>query len=294
MIEMAFEGLRPTPQPFLEVSTPYEEAEYVIFGAPIDETASHRRGARFAPQAIRRESIHLETYSSRTGLFFEDLRVADVGDVEASNLEEALNRIEGVVKRIAGDGKMPMMIGGEHTATLSALRALRPQLVISLDAHLDLRDRLLGFTLSHGTFMRRALEELDHRLVVVGCRALSREELQYAEGLSDRVRLIRAGEELDEGLGMISEWLEASPRVYVTIDLDVLDPSEAPAVANPAPEGLSVGRLLDLLQSFVDHRIVGLDVMEVSPYYDSGGASLLAAYVILELLCLFERGRHTY
>lgn len=294
MMEMAFRGLKPPPQPFLEVSRPYERAEYIIFGAPLDETSSYRRGARFAPQAIRRESIHLETYSPRTGLFFEDLKVADVGDVESLSLEEALKSIEGVVKGIERDGKWPMMMGGEHTVTLAALRALRPQLVVNFDAHLDLRDKLMDLTLSHGTLMRRALEELDHRLVVVGCRALSREELQYVEDHSDRVRLIGACEPLEETLKRISEWLKSSSRVYVTIDLDVLDPSEAPAVGNPSPEGLSVGRLLDLLEVVVDERVVGLDLVEVSPYYDSGGTSLLAAYIILELLCLLERGRHTY
>ncbi|KYH38533.1 MAG: hypothetical protein AYL28_003350 [Candidatus Bathyarchaeota archaeon B23] len=291
---MSLRGLRPPAHPFLEASTPYEEAEYVILGAPIDETSSHRRGARFAPQAIRRESLHLETYSPRTGLFFEDLKVADVGDVEARSLEEALKLIEEVVEGIGRGGGRPTMIGGEHTVTLAALRALRPHLVVSLDAHLDLRDRLLGLTLSHGTFMRRALEELDHRLLVVGCRALSKEELRYAEAHSDRVRVIGAWERPERLREAMAEWLESTSRVYVTVDMDVLDPSAAPAVGNPSPEGLSVEVLLNLLGEVLDGRVVGLDLVEVSPHYDSGGTSLLAAYIILEALCLWDRGRHIY
>ncbi len=191
--------LRPPIQPFIEAETPYEEADYIILGAPIDETASYRRGARFAPQAIRRESIHLETYSPRTGLFLEDLRVADIGDVEveAQSLNENLTLLEEAIGRIKEDEKTPIMLGGEHTVTLAALRALRPQVIVSLDAHLDLRDKLLGLKLSHGTFMRRALEELEHRLIVLGCRALSKEELQYAEEHSERIRWIRASKGLE-------------------------------------------------------------------------------------------------
>ncbi|HDI52952.1 MAG TPA: agmatinase [Candidatus Bathyarchaeota archaeon] len=288
--------LRPPIQPFIEAETAYEEADYIILGAPIDETASYRRGARFAPQAIRRESIHLETYSPRTGLFLEDLRVADIGDVEveAQSLVENLSLIEEAIGRIKEDGKTPIMLGGEHTVTLAALRALKPQLVVSLDAHLDLRDRLLGLKLSHGTFMRRALEELGHRLIVLGCRALSKEELQYAEENSERIRWIKASKGLEEALRTLREWMGEASRVYVTIDMDVLDPSEAPAVGNPAPEGWSTSTLLDLLAEILDHRVVGVDVVEVAPHYDSGGTSLLAAYIVLELLCLLERGRQAY
>lgn len=289
-------GFRPPIQPFIEAETPYEVADYIILGAPIDETASYRRGARFAPQAIRRESIHLETYSPRTGLFLEDLKVADVGDVEveAQSLVENLSLIEEAIRRIEEDGKTPIMLGGEHTVTLAALRALKPQLVLSLDAHLDLRDSLLGLKLSHGTFMRRALEELEHRLLVLGCRAISREELQYAEEHSERIRWIEASKGLEEALRTLREWRGEASRVYVTIDMDVLDPSEAPAVGNPAPEGWSTSTLLDLLAEILDHRVVGVDVVEVAPHYDSGGTSLLAAYIILELLCLLERRRQAY
>ena len=287
---------RPPIQPFIEAETAYEAADYIILGAPIDETASYRRGARFAPQAIRRESIHLETYSPRTGLFLEDLKVADVGDVEveAQSLVENLSLIEEAIRRIKEDGKTPIMLGGEHTVTLAALRALKPQVVVSLDAHLDLRDTLLGLRLSHGTFMRRAIEELEHRLLVLGCRAISREELQYAEERSERVRWIGASKGLEEVLRTLREWMEEASRVYVTIDMDVLDPSEAPAVGNPAPEGWSTSTLLDLLAEILDHRVVGVDVVEVAPHYDSGGTSLLAAYIVLELLCLLERGRQAY
>jgi len=289
-------GFRPPIQPFIEAETAYEAADYIILGAPIDETASYRRGARFAPQAIRRESIHLETYSPRTGLFLEDLKVADVGDVEmeTQSLVENLSLIEEAIRRIKEDGKTPIMLGGEHTVTLAALRALKPEVVVSLDAHLDLRDTLLGLRLSHGTFMRRAIEELEHRLLVLGCRAISREELQYAEERSERVRWIGASKGLEEVLRTLREWMEEASRVYVTIDMDVLDPSEAPAVGNPAPEGWSTSTLLDLLAEILDHRVVGVDVVEVAPHYDSGGTSLLAAYIILELLCLLERGRQAY
>jgi agmatinase len=286
---------KPTLQPFLDSTTRFEESRCALFGAPFDSTSSYRRGSRFAPDAIRQASQYMETYSPRTGLDLGDIALSDLGNVRvADSVEGTLEMIEAAVKLTRGGGVMPLMLGGEHTVTLGALRALRPGLVVVLDAHMDLRDRLLGSALSHGTYLRRALEELDCRAVILGARALSREEKELAESNGDRVRVVAARSLLADGavagVGPVREWLEGSGSAYLSIDMDVLDPSQAPAVGNPAPEGIGVPLLLDLVCGVVDERFLGFDLTEVSPHYDSGLTAIQAAHIALETLYCLERG----
>ena len=284
---------RPTLQPFLDSSTPYEEARYIVVGAPLDVTTSHRSGTRFAPNAIRYESQHMETYSLRTGLDLVDITLADVGDVKVSDdVHVFLQRIEETERLASSSGKVPVLLGGEHTVTLGALRALRPDLVVAFDAHLDLRDRLLGREMSHGTFMRRALEELDFRLVSLGCRALSREELDFAGENPDRVRVVTAPDLLREGpdLGVVcvGEWLDSASSAYFSVDMDVIDPASTPAVGNPSPDGIGVNQLLDILEGTVNGHCRGFDLTEVTPHYDSGLTAIQAAHIVLEAVYLLE------
>ncbi len=168
---------KPTLQPFLDKQTDIEGAEYILFGAPLDETASNRSGARFAPGAIRRESRFLDTFSVRTGLDWGDLSLADIGDVDCADVPKALGGVEETVGSFEG---FPVMLGGEHTVTLGALRSLEPDLVVVFDAHLDLRDELFGERLCHATYLRRGYEELGYKAVVLGARALSGEEVEFA------------------------------------------------------------------------------------------------------------------
>jgi len=280
---------KPVTQTFLDTVTPLEKSRYAVIGAPLDLTSSHRSGSRFGPDAIRQASQYMETYSSRTGLDLEDISVSDLGNiVDTGSVEGALRNIEDAVSLVVDSGKVPVMLGGEHSVTLGALRALEPDLVVDFDAHLDLRDRLLGLRLSHGTFMRRALEELDFRLVIIGGRALSKEEVEYVEENGDRVRLISAD---DEGMEEVKEWSNPSSSVYVTVDMDVVDPSSAPAVGNPSPEGISVTQLLDMIARVSDFDVKGFDLTEVAPHYDSGLTAIQAAYIVLETMYSTESGR---
>ncbi len=283
--------LRSVLQPFLDTTTPLDEARYAIFGAPLDATASHRSGSRFAPDAIRRASLTMESYSIRSALDAEDIAIADIGNITGLESVDDLNKIQETI-RLLGPGKIPVMLGGEHTVTLSALRALEPDLVISFDAHMDLRDTLLGERMSHGTFMRRAMEELDFELVLVGSRAVSREEMEFAESES-RVNVV-SGRDLSLGdpearTSALKDWVRVASNVYVTIDMDVVDPASAPAVGNPSPEGIGVPMLLDLIQTCMGAKVVGFDLTEVSPHYDSGLTATQAAYILLESIYFLEK-----
>jgi agmatinase len=284
---------RPTLRPFLDTATPFDEARYVVFGAPLDATASQRSGSRFAPDALRQASLYMETYSLRTDLDLTDISVADVGDLRGLESPEiSLEKISAAAKAIGGSEKTPIMLGGEHTVTLGGLRAVKPDLVIVFDAHMDLRESLLGLSLSHGTFMRRAMEELDFKLIILGCRAVSREEMEFAEANEDRVAVVTAAELLrggkDAGVKALRSWHEEASSTYISVDMDVVDPAQAPAVGNPSPEGIGITLLLDLIHACADECTRGFDLTEVTPHFDSGLTATQAAYVTLETIYALE------
>jgi len=285
------ELLRPVPELFFEKSGDTEDADILLFGAPLDRTASYRSGSRFAPNAIREASQYMESYSVRTGLDWDDLRLVDVGDIIEEEVEPAVENIRRVVEEIKALGKLPVMIGGEHTITLGALRALHPAAVVVFDAHLDLRDTLFEERLCHATYLRRAHEEQGFKLIVVAARALSDEEVEYAE--EKGVTVVTAQDVKRFGvepvLEMIRDTLEGVESVYLSVDMDALDPAEAPAVGNPSPEGITVTQLLDLITGVVDKRLVGFDLNEVSPSYDSGLTAIQAAYLIIETLYIIKK-----
>jgi agmatinase len=279
--------ITPSLHPFLVKNLDFKEADYVLFGAPLDKTTSNRRGTRFAPINIRKASENIDTYSIRTGLDWDDLKLSDIGDVFCPDVETSLNEIVEAINSIKP--KFPVMLGGEHTITLGALRALKPQLVIIFDAHLDLRDELFGEKLCHATYLRRSIEELDFIVVVIGARALSKEEVKYAES-EDRITFLSSKgiikEGVEESIRYLNELLDSVETAYLSIDMDVLDPSFAPGVSNPHPEGISTTQLIDIIQGIMKRKFVGMDLNEVSPLYDQGVTAILAGYITVETLLI--------
>jgi len=282
---------RSRPETFLDTTQTLDDSEFVIFGAPMDLTGSYRRGSRFAPGAIRRASRYMESYSLRLNADGEDLPMCDVGDLQTANeAYEWLNQINTVVTEITQSGKTPIMIGGEHTVALGAIRAFAKIAVVDFDAHLDLRNELSGLRLSHATFLRRSLEEKNRTIVVLGARALSKEELAYAQELTYITAKEISEDETEESINAALRLLPEEMPIYITVDMDVLDPSEAPAVCNPAPEGLRFSRTLDILQSIcLKRRVVGVDLCEVTPFYDSGLTSIQAAQLLLETVLAIHK-----
>ncbi|MFW6109279.1 MAG: agmatinase [archaeon] len=263
-------------------------SDFILFSAPLDLTTSNRNGTRFGPDAVRRESHFLESFSSRFGLGWDDLSLSDIGDVECSNVEKCLTEVERFINEVDG---FPVMLGGEHTITLGALRALKPELVVVFDAHLDLRDELFGERVCHASYLRRAVEELGCKVLVVGARALSREEVDYADRVDD-VAYILAREMIYNPLiefRRISKIVDSVDSIYISIDMDVLDPAYAPAVGNPHPEGLSTNLLMDSIEAVMRGPVVGLDLNEVYPHYDQGVTATTAAYIVLESLYCYLR-----
>jgi len=276
----------------------FEEAHYVVVGVPFDVTSTYRTGARFGPLAIREASLNIETYSLRAGMDIEDLRIHDLGDLHiTSDAEETLRRLEKVTREIIAAKKTPVIIGGEHTITLGSTRAVGKSIaILSFDAHLDLRNEYMNLTTSHTTFMRRINEQAHpSKIVEIGTRAVCKEELSYAKKASVRfitVQQIRK-DSAEKTVDKVRKLVTDAKKIYLTIDLDVLDPAFAPAVQNPEPDGLCTSEFYDILSGVCDRKVVAFDVVEVAPHYDNGVTAIQAAKTILEVLSHLEKMRKT-
>jgi agmatinase len=279
----------------------FEKADYIILGVPFDVTSTYRTGARFAPNAIRQASLNIETYSFRTGIDMEDLQLHDLGDLHIStDTKKTLERLKLVIKDVLEVGKTPVTIGGEHTITLGILKGLEDKAsktaVVSFDAHLDLRNEFLGMKLSHTTFMRRINQEVKPaKIIEVGTRAVCKEELDYAKKTG--IEFFTAQQIRKQGIEQIVKRLKQKlanyENLYMSIDMDILDPAYAPAVQNPEPEGLETHTLLDILYNTCDNRVLGFDVAEIAPIFDQGVSAIQAAKIVSETLCFIERSRKT-
>ncbi|MBI4212787.1 MAG: agmatinase [Chloroflexi bacterium] len=258
----------------------------VVLGAPLDVTESFLAGTSMAPRTIRAVSDVLETYSPILRRDLSDLDLVDWGDVAfpPQDVTAALTAIDQAVNDARGAG-FPLLIGGEHTVTLGAVRGIQrryPELfVIQLDAHLDLRDVYGALPLSHATVMRRVADAIgfDH-LVQAGVRSGTREEFELAcQCLASGFSLELAPE--------VRKRIAASP-IYLTIDIDVLDPAFAPGTGCPEPGGSSFTEVVDFLYSLADLNVVAADVVEVLPTSDVNNVtSVAAAKLIRELALLF-------
>ena len=278
---------------------PFDKANYAILGVPFDVTSTYRTGARFGPTAIRQASLNIETYSFRTGVDVEDLRLHDLGDLHvSSDTAKTLEMLELVIGDILKTGKVPVTIGGEHTITFGIAKGLAKMAsttaIVSFDAHLDMRNEFLGLKMSHTTFMRRINEKVrPAKIVEVGTRAVCREELRYAR--KARIEFLTTQQIRKEGtkrtIEQLREKLASYKNVYVSVDMDILDPAFVPAVQNPEADGLEMHSLLDILAGICDKRVIGFDVLEIAPDYDRGVSAIQAAKVIFEMLCQMEKSR---
>jgi len=279
------------------VQKSFEKAKYVVLGVPFDVTSTYRTGARFGPNAIREASLNIETFSFRTGVDLEDLLIHDLGDLHVSTSpRKTVGMLTHVVADVLSAGKMPVAVGGEHTITLGVLKGLgsiaKKTAIVSFDAHLDLRREFQGLTLSHTTFMRLINEEVKPaKIFEVGTRAVCREELDYAKktGVEFITSLQLRREGPEKTIQNLKEKLAPYDSVYLSVDMDVLDPAFAPAVQNPEAGGIDTNTLIDVLCALCDKRVIGFDVLEIAPVYDQGISAVAAARIMFEVLCQLEK-----
>lgn len=276
---------------FIGCDKEYKDAKIVLFGAPFDGTTSFRPGTRFAGQAIRSESIGIETYSPYQDKDLEDSYIFDGGELDLpfGNTERVLNEIEKYTEDILAHDKIPFMVGGEHLVTLGAVRAVSkkyPDLhIIHFDAHTDLRTDYLGEELSHATVLRRIWDLVgDEKIFQYGIRSGEKYEFDFAKEhtILHKFNL----ETLADGI----KQLQGKP-VYFTLDLDVLDPSIFPGTGTPEAGGVTFSELLRAVLSLKGLNIVGCDVVELSPVYDQSGVSTAVACKIIREILLTLGGK---
>lgn len=280
--------LTPNVETFIGCDAAYEDADIVLYGAPFDSTTSYRPGARFGPSAMRHESFGLETYSVYQDADLTDYAVFDSGDMELcfGSAESALADIQDRAETILADGKLPLLIGGEHLVTLGAVRAVAakyPDLhIIHFDAHADLRDDYLGAKLSHACVIRRCHDILgDGRIHQFAIRSGERTEFRFAAEHTDMHPVTFDG--LTETVNALCA---AGKPVYFTIDLDCLDSGVFPGTGTPEAGGVSFMQLLAAIREVARCRVVGADVNELAPMLDASGASTATACKVLRELLL--------
>lgn len=273
-------------QTFIACDSEYNDAKIVLFGAGFDSTTSFRPGTRFAPAAIRNESFGIETYSPYQDKDMEDYGYFDSGDLELpfGSVRRAIADIAMRTDIILKDGKLPLMIGGEHLVTLGAVMAVNDKYddlyIIHFDAHADLRDEYLGQQLSHACVLRRCHEIVgDGHIFQFGIRSGERAEFHFADGHTEMHKFNF------DGLEETVEKLKGK-NVYFTLDLDVLDPSVFPGTGTPEAGGVTFDELRKAVTLVCSKlKIVGCDVNELSPHYDQSGTSTaVACKIIREML----------
>lgn len=272
---------------FIGCESNYADANIVLYGAPFDSTTSYRPGARFGPAAMRHESYGLETYSPYQDKDLTDIKVFDSGDMELcfGSSESALKDIEARAETILQDGKFPLLLGGEHLVTLGAVRAAAHKYpamhIIHFDAHADLRQDYLGAELSHACVLRRCHDILgDGRIHQFCIRSGDREEFTFAKTHTEMHKFDFSGLE-----ALTAELCRTQVPVYLTIDLDCLDPSCFPGTGTPEAGGVTFMQLLNAILTVSKTNIIGADVNELAPMLDASGVSTaMACKVLRELL----------
>jgi agmatinase len=277
-----------------------EELEIALIGVPFDGGTTYRPGPRFGPRHVRAQSAIIRPWNPILKLNpFAEHRVADFGDLPVNplSIEDTFRRIEQGIAPVLDAGARCLCVGGDHSISLPILRAVAkkhgPVCLIQFDAHNDLWDEYFGSKYSHGTPFRRAFEEgllQDGGVLQVGLRGQVYGEDDFDFARAHKVRMVTAEEFHEKGMAPVRRHLQAFRRkpVYVTLDIDSVDPAFAPGTGTPQVGGFSSAQILELVRVLRGLDIIGADLVEVSPPYDNGElTSLLAANLLFELLCVF-------
>ena len=279
---------------FADAVAKYEDARIALFGVPYDRTCSFRGGSRYAPRAIREASYNFEAYMMDHQRDIREVPVADLGDTPAFG--PSAEMVEGVTKMatdVVRAGKIPIVVGGEHSLAPAVVRAFPKDIgVIGIDAHLDFRDQYLEDRWSHACSARRIADHVGvEHVVYMGVRSYSAEEREDLERLG--LTYVSVYDIHDRGVRAATERALKSvnrDKIYLTIDMDGVDPAYAPAVGNPEPFGLAPLQVKNVIARLAPD-LVGMDLNEVSPAWDFGQTTLLAARLIREAIMAIGEAR---
>lgn len=272
---------------FADANAEYNNSNIVIVGVPFDGTASFRDGARLAPDRIREASYNFETYYPEYDAEITELSFCDLGNLNVNSVEDTALEVKKNVEKVLNDGKMPILLGGEHSITIhsaSVFKELCDGFFISLDAHLDLRDAYEETKYSHACVARRVFERFGEDMALIGIRSGSKEEYAFLKEMG--IASFSAENVKSRGVKDIVRAVKKRSfgrKIYLSLDMDVIDISFAPGTENPEPYGLNPSEVRAFISGF-SKEVSAFDLVEVSPKYDYGETSLLAARLIRDLI----------
>ena len=272
------------------IISPNENSKPVatIFGVPFDSTHSYKPGCRFGPDAIRDAFNNIEIFQPEFGVDLEVEAISDLGNTRHTVVAaEMLQMVKNVTSELKKQDKQIIILGGEHLITLGSFTCFPKDTgYVVFDAHYDLRDQYADIKLSHAAYLRRIVEERgSENIVHVGARAFVKEELAF---LKEHNIATVSDKEISNGNGpkLLKDITSTFDRVYLSVDLDVLDPAFAPGVGNPEAVGISSRELYDLITTLQNKKIVAADMVELNPTYDNGSTASMAAKMIATIIAM--------
>lgn len=269
------------PNYFADAESNFNDAEFVIFGVPYDKTSSFRHGASQAPKEIRQAGWNFETYYLKTGVDLKDIKFHDYGDIDVKNdkPEIMIRKVREFTSKLLEKNKFPIAIGGEHSITPGIIQAFPKDIaVLSLDAHIDFRQQYENEPYNHACAVRRIADHVDIKnIAVVGIRSAEKEEFEEAK--TNKLFYIDSffirNNGIKKAIDETKKYLK-NKRIYLSLDIDVIDPAYAPGTSTPEPFGITPFDVLECIDAF-SPQLIGFDVVEVCPPFDKGETALLAA-----------------
>jgi len=259
-----------------------------IIGIPFDATHSYKPGCRFGPDTIRDSFNNIEIFHPDLQVDLETVNIEDLGNTRHTVVaSEMIDMVKKITTELVAKQRQLLILGGEHSITLGTYTSFPKETgYVVFDAHYDLRDEYADIKLSHASYLRRIVEERGpENILHVGARAFVKEELEFLK--ENNIKTI-SDKEIREGKGpqLLKDHVSTFDSIYSSFDLDVLDPAFAPGVGNPEAVGITSRELFDLIHSFEETKVIGVDIMELNPYHDDGSTASLAAKIMSTMIAI--------
>jgi agmatinase len=268
-----------------------KEPDVYVFGIPFDATCSYKPGTRFGPNALRHAFVNIEINSTRYNIELEDFTIEDLGNVKFTVNSSVMLDIAGkVTGEVIAKNKQTVILGGEHLLTFGTFTSMPENTpLVVFDAHYDLRDEFTDTKFSHATFLRRVIEKRGSGDIVhIGARGFSAEEADFRDKM--KLQSISGKELLNgDGIKLFKDAISTFDSMYVSVDLDIVDPAFAPGVGTPEALGITSQQLMDLVYVMEDKKIKCFDIVELSPPFDTGATAVLAAKLMAEIIIMNSR-----
>ncbi len=285
---MSYTDFYMNKNPLITASNEDSEPVATVFGVPFDATHSYKPGCRFGPDVIRDSFNNIEVFHPEFQVDVESVHIEDLGNTRHTVVaSEMIDMIKKITTELVAKQRQLFILGGEHSITYGTYTSFPKETgYVVFDAHYDLRDEFADIKLSHASYLRRIIEERGpENILHVGARAFVKEELEFLK--ENNIKTI-SDKEIQEGKGpqLLKDHVSTFDTLYSSFDLDVLDPAFAPGVGNPEAVGISSRELFDLIHSFEETKIIGVDIMELNPYHDNGSTASLAAKIMSTLIAI--------